>query len=186
MPLNSTCVMQPTDEEILGKWKLGEKELALRLLIRRYSEPLYWHIRKMLMNHDDTDDVLQNVYIKVWKGLERFQGKSALYTWLYRIASNEAITHLRKNKKHRSVDVEHDFLENVEQSSSVDGNQAALMLQTALQKLPAKQKLVFNMRYFDDMNYKDMSEVLSTSVGALKASYHHAVKKIERSINSEL
>ena len=178
--------MQNNDQEILTNWELGKKELALRMLIKQHSESLYWHIRKMVLTHQDTDDVLQNVYIKVWKGLDRFKGKSSLYTWLYRIASNESLTHLKRAKKHRSVDVEQEYLNNVRDGASVDGEKANQVLHKAILTLPDKQRLVFNMRYFDDMNYKDMAEVLKTSVGALKASYHHAVKKIERSINAEL
>lgn len=152
------------------------------LLIRKYQQRLYWHIRKMVIDHDDTDDILQNVFIKTWKGLSNFREDANLYTWLYRIATNETITFLNNKKKRfflPIVDVENVLLSSLESDNNFNGDEIQLKLQKAILTLPEKQRLVFNMKYFDEMKYEDMSEILETSVGALKASYHHAVKKIE-------
>ena len=153
----------------------------------QYQERIYWHIRRMVTEHEDANDVTQNCFIKVYRSIGRFEGKSKLYTWLYRIATNEAITFLNKKKRKptSSIDNEEDNLQNRLQADSYfDGDAAQAKLQVALQTLPEKQRLVFNMRYFDEMTYKDISEVLGTSVGGLKASYHHAVKKIEISLRN--
>jgi len=155
--------------------------------MQKYQEKLYWHVRRMLMDHDDANDVIQNCFIKVYKSIHRFERKSKLYTWLYRIATNEAITHLNKQKKKAVASIDDDEIgisHRLEADAYFDGEEAQLQLQRALNTLPDKQKLVFNLRYFDEMSYKEMAEVLDTSVGALKASYHHAVKKIEQYIRA--
>ena len=158
------------------------QELAFRKLMSEYKERLYWHIRKIVISHDDADDVLQNTFIKVYKNINTFKAESKLYSWMYRIATNEAITFINKRAKEKNIDVselQYKLAENLEADVYFDGDEMQLQLQKAIATLPQKQQLVFNMRYFDEMKYDDMSEILETSVGALKASYHHAVKKIE-------
>lgn len=155
---------------------------AFEELVSQYSQQLYWQIRKMVITHSDANDVLQNVFIKVWTSLEAFRSESKLSTWLYRIAVNESITFINREKARRNISLDDDdsFLgEQLESDPFFDGDEATLKLQKALLTLPEKQRLVFNMKYFDDMKYSEISEILDTSEGALKASYHHATKKIE-------
>ena len=159
------------------------REKAFRELITLYKERLYWHIRKIVISHDDSDDVLQNTFIKVFKNIEKFKGDSKLYSWMYRIATNEAITHLNKNAKRLLIsneEVKNKAVNNLQSDVYFEGDEIQLKLQQAIARLPQKQQLVFNMKYFDDIKYKDMSEILETSEGALKASYHIAAKKIEQ------
>lgn len=161
---------------------------AFNLIVRKYQERIYWHVRKIVINHDDADDVVQNTFLKVWGGLQHFREDSQLYTWLYRIATNEALTFLkRKRTKYflPLIDVEQQLSNSLETDPYFDGNELQLKLQKAIIKLPEKQRLVFNMKYFDEMKYEDMSEVLGTSVGALKASFHHAMKKIEKFLEED-
>ena len=163
------------------------KEQAFRVLIKEYKERLYWHIRKIVISHDDTDDVLQNTFIKVFRGIDNFKQDSKLYSWMYRIATNESITFLNKRARERNTDISEIKQELVTSLSSDNwftGDEIQLILQKAIATLPEKQQLVFNMKYFDSMKYDDMSKVLDTSVGALKASYFHAVKKIEKYIKT--
>lgn len=151
-------------------------------LVEAYSERLYWQIRKIVLTHDDADDILQDVFLKAWNNLENFRGEAKLSTWLYRIAVNESITHINKVRAQNNVSVDADdsFLMNqLESDEYFDGDEIQKLLQAAILTLPDKQKLVFQMKYFDEMKYEEMSDILGTSVGALKASYHHAVKKIE-------
>ena len=158
------------------------QEKAYRELITLYKERLYWHIRKIVISHEDADDVLQNTFIKVFKNIKKFKGDSKLYSWMYRIATNESITHLNKIAKLNKIDnetLQNQLVEKLEADVYFDGDEIQLKLQKALATLPQKQQLVFNMKYFDNMKYDDISEILGTSVGALKASYHHARKKIE-------
>ena len=153
-----------------------------------YKERLYWHIRKIVISHDDADDVLQNTFIKVYRNIERFKGESKLYSWMYRIATNEAISHINANAKRRNIsseEIQQQAVQNLKADSYFDGDEIQYRLQQAIATLPQKQQLVFNMKYFDDMKYKEMSEILETSEGALKASYHHAVKKIERHLTTD-
>ena len=158
-------------------------ERGFRLLMMRYQEPLYRHVRRMLYNHDDANDVIQNTFIKVFRNVDRFEGKSKLYTWLYRIATNEAITFLSSRKKNDTDtidDPDNSLLANqLRADTFFDGDEVQIKLLQAIAILPDKQRTVFNLRYYDEMPYEEMSEVLGTSVGALKASYHHAVKKVE-------
>src|SRR5690554_34133 len=152
-------------------------------LVAAYSERLYWQIRKMVLSHDDANDILQDVFVKAWTNLENFRGDAKLSTWLYRIAINESITFLNKkrNQSNISIDEDDSFLINtLESDTYFDGDEAQLLLQKALLTLPEKQRLVFQMKYFEDMKYDEISDILGTSVGALKASYHHAVKKVEK------
>ena len=152
-------------------------------LVSEYSERLYWQIRKMVLSHDDTNDILQDVFIKAWTNLENFRGDSKLSTWLYRIAINESITFLNKKRSQNNISIDDDdtfLLNTIESDEYFDGDNAQKLLQKAILTLPDKQLLVFHMKYFEEMKYEDMSEILGTSVGALKASYHHAVKKIEK------
>ena len=172
-----------SDSEILDQFSKPEtRNYAFNLLVRQYQQRLYWHIRKMVIDHDDTDDILQNVFIKAFNGLSNFREDSKIFTWLYRIATNECITFLNNKKKRffiPMVDVENQLSQNLENDSYFNGDRIQMRLQQAILTLPEKQRLVFNMKYYEDMKYEDMSEILGTSVGALKASYHHAVKKIE-------
>lgn len=163
------------------------REKAFTQLVKQYQERLYWHVRRMVLNHEDANDVLQNVFIKVWKNLGEFRGESGLYTWLYRIATNETLTWLEQQKRKSALslsDHEGVLSNKLEAEKGFDGNKLEWRLQKAIQTLPEKQRIVFNLRYFDEMPYEKMSEVLDTSVGALKASYHHAVKKIESYFNN--
>ena len=158
------------------------EEKAYTSLIKKYQEKLYWHIRRMVVQHDDANDVLQNVLIRVWKGLEKFREDSQLYTWLYRIATNESLTYIEQQKKKSSVsfsDVETGLSNKIKADENFDANKVEWKLQLAIQQLPEKQRVVFSLRYYEEMPYEEMSRVLETSEGALKASYHHAVKKVE-------
>lgn len=175
--------MHHDDIELLHQFKQPEnKERAFTAIIKKYQEKLYWHIRRMVIDHDDTNDVLQNMFIKVWNGLENFREDSQLYTWLYRIATNECLTFLEQRKRRSSVslgDVENGLSNKIKADQGFDANKLEWKLQLAIQKLPEKQRLVFNLRYYDEMPYEEMSRILDTSEGALKASYHHAAKKVE-------
>lgn len=175
--------MVTDDLELLAQFRQPEtKERAYTAIVRKYQERLYWHIRRMVVNHDDANDVLQNVFIRVWNGLENFREDSRLYTWLYRIATNECLSFLEQKKKKASLslsDMEEGLANQVQADKDFDPQKIEWKLQVAIQKLPEKQRLVFSLRYYDEMPYEEMSRVLDTSEGALKASYHHAVKKIE-------
>ena len=175
--------MQIEDRELLQQFRQPDtKERAFTAIIKKYQEKLYWHVRRMVVDHDDANDVLQNVFIKVWNALENFREDSQLYTWLYRIATNESLTFLEQQKKRASVslsDVESGLSNRLKADKHFDANKLEWKLQVAIQQLPEKQRIVFQLRYYDEMPYEEMSRVLDTSEGALKASYHHAVKKIE-------
>jgi len=160
---------------------------AFQKLLYDYQRPLYNHIRNIVINHDDTDDVLQNTFIKVFKHLKDFKGDSKLFSWMYRIATNEAITFINQKAKKNgltSEELQTKIVNNIKADDYFDGNEIQIKLQKAIVALPEKQQLVFKMKYFEELKYEEMSEILSTSVGALKASYHHAVKKIEEYMNS--
>jgi len=164
------------------------QEKAFRELMSLYKERLYWHIRKIVIIHDDADDVLQNTFIKVFKNINSFNGKSKLFSWMYRIATNEAITHLNRKSNLNKIDnleLQNQLVENLYADEYFDGDEIQLKLQKALASLPQKQRIIFNMKYFDNMKYTDISEILETSVGGLKASYHHARKKIEKFVLNE-
>lgn len=171
------------DKDLLNQFKVAsQKEVAYTAIIKKYQEKLYWHIRRMVVEHEDANDVLQNMFIKVWKGLENFREDSQLYTWLYRIATNESLTFLEQQKRKFAVSIDEEdtgLTNKVKASEGFDVNKLEWKLQLAIQKLPEKQRIVFNLRYYDELPYEQMSKILETSEGALKASYHHAAKKIE-------
>jgi RNA polymerase sigma-70 factor (ECF subfamily) len=159
-----------------------DKNAAFKSLISLYKERLYWHIRHIVKSHDDADDVLQNTFIKVFKNINNFKGDSKLYSWLYRIATNEALTLLKRNAKLKDInnqDIQDVAINNLQSDVYFEGDAIQLKLQKAIATLPEKQQLVFNMKYFQDLKYSELSEILDTSEGALKASYHLASKKIE-------
>ena len=161
---------------------------AFSEVIRRYSEPLYWQIRRMVQSHDDANDLLQNTFLKAWQSIENFRGDARLSTWLYKIAINESITFLAQERRRQNISLDDQgaaLVAVIEADTNIDGDRLAVNLRKAIASLPEKQRLVFNMKYFDDMKYEDMSQILGTSVGALKASYHLAVKKIEQIISSD-
>ena len=176
-----------TESQISHLLKENNITKAFNLIVEEYKERLYWHIRKIVLIHDDADDVLQNTFIKVWRYLEKFKGDSKIYTWLFRIATNESITFINKNKKKAedSFEVYEHYLSNtLESDEYFNGDEAQLILQKAVLELPEKQRIVFNMKYFDEMKYNDMAEILDVTVGSLKASYHHAVKKVEKFVKT--
>ena len=156
--------------------------------MEKYQEKVYWVIRRMVLDHESSDDIAQETFVKVWSNLDKFKGDSKLYTWIYRIATNEALTHLRKKKRRFFLpigDVENELVSVLETDIYYSGDEIQLKLQKALLKLPEKQRLVFNMKYFEEMKFKDIAEVMEVSVGSLKAQYHHAVKKIEKFIKED-
>src|SRR6201987_1394757 len=171
------------DSEILRKFQDEKtRNEAFNLLLKKYQQKLYWHIRRMVVDHDDADDIVQDTFVKIWKNLPGFRSDAQLYTWMYRIATNECITFLNKKKQKNNIpldDVAYELADTLTDSAYFSGEKAQLKLQQAILTLPEKQRLVFNMKYYDDMKYEEMSDVLGTSVGALKASFHLAVKKIE-------
>ncbi|MDO6743710.1 RNA polymerase sigma factor [Tenacibaculum soleae] len=163
------------------------KELAFKQLVSLYKERLYWHIRKIVISHHDADDVLQNTFIKIFKNIDSFKKDSKLYSWMYRIATNESITFINKRAREKNIDItdyQQELVSNLDNDNWFTGEEIQLILQKAIATLPQKQQLVFNMKYFDEMKYQQISEILETSVGALKASYHIAVKKIEQFIKN--
>lgn len=176
------------DKALLALYRQPEtREKGFTDIIRKYQERLYWHIRRLVVDHEDANDVLQNVFIKVWKNLEGFREDAQLFTWLYKIATNECLTFLEQQKRKSSVslsDVETGLGNKLRADSQFDANKLEWKLQRAILSLPEKQRIVFNLRYYDEMPYEEMSRVLETSEGALKASYHHAVKKIEEFIKN--
>ena len=177
-----------SDSELLVEFRNPvTKEKAFTSIIKKYQEKLYWHLRRMVVDHEDANDVLQNVMIRVWNGLENFREDSQLYTWLYRVATNECLTFLEQQKKRAAVslsDVESGLENKIKADRDFDGTKLEWKLQLGIQQLPEKQRIVFQLRYYDEMPYEEMSRVLETSEGALKASYHHAVKKIEEYIKN--
>lgn len=180
----------PIDEKELVKQLQDRKTAsqAFNVLLKTYSQPVYWQIRKMVMSHDDANDLVQNVFLKAWNNLHNFRGDAKLSTWLFKIAINESINFVNKEKQRLQLteDADESFLlNNIEADSFFDGDALQKELLAAVAKLPEKQRLVFNMRYYDEMKYEEMSEVLGTSVGALKASYHHAVKKVTEALLGE-
>ncbi len=171
------------DKDLLLKIKNPEtRNYGFNMLVRAYQQRVYWHVRKMVIDHDDADDITQEVFIKIHKAIETFREDSQLFTWIYRIATNECLNFLNKKRKRFFLpieDISGQLSSKIDSSNDISGDEIQKKLQKALLHLPDKQRLVFNMRYYDDLSYEDMSQITSTSVGALKASYHHAVKKIE-------
>ena len=178
-----------TEEQLVVELQSdSQKEQAFRKLVSTYGQRLYWHIRKMVLDHDDADDVLQNTFIKVYKHIDSFKADSKLYTWLYRIATNEAINFLNKKSRRSMVaaeEVQQRALDKLEADVYFEGDAIQLALQKAIASLPERQRLVFNMKYFDDLTYEELSEILDVSVGGLKSSYHLAVKKIKAFLTQE-
>lgn len=180
----------PIDEKQLVKDLQNPRtaKAGFDTLMRTYGEQIYWHIRKMVASHDDANDLLQNCFLKAWNNLHNFRGEARLSTWLYKIAVNETINFLNKERQRNCVSTDDDdsfLLGTLESDKYFDGDEAQKKLQEAILTLPEKQRLVFNMRYYDEMKYEEMSEILGTSVGALKASYHHAVKKVTNFLEKE-
>lgn len=176
-----------TDDEIIGLYRNGQVERAFKEMVAAYSERLYWHVRRFVCSHEDTDDLLQEIFIKIWTALPSFRGDSRLFTWLYRIATNETLNWLHKQKirsilKFESIDSE--LADKIDSDPYFNGEDAQKTLFKAISRLPRKQKTVFMMRYFEELPYEDISEILQTSVGALKASYHFAAEKIRAEIES--
>lgn len=176
------------EELIIEKIKNEETlNYGFNLLVREYQERVYWHVRKMVIDHDDADDLVQEIFVKVWKNLNSFREDAKLFTWIYRIATNECLTFLKKKKRKFFVpinDVQGELSAMLDTEPGISGDEIQLRLQNALLTLPDKQRMVFNMKYFDDLKFKEIAEITQTSEGALKASYHHAVKKIEKFINT--
>lgn len=180
--------MEPSENQLIQRLQNEEtSSVAFKEVVSLYKERLYWHIRNMVKNHEDTHDVLQNTFIKVFKNIKKFKGDSKLYSWMYRIATNEAINFLNKKAKQLQIsseDLQQRLITNLESDVYFEGDKIQLKLQKAIASLPAKQQQVFNMKYFQELKYREMAEILQTSEGALKASYHHASKKIEEFIKS--
>ena len=178
-----------TDHTILELCRKEEsKNYGFRLLVDKYNKRVYWHIRRMVINHEDTDDLVQDTFIKVWKNLDGFRSDSELFTWIYRIATNETLTFLKKKSRKFMLSMNNyeDILsQHLSDDNFFSGDEIQLKLQKAILQLPEKQRLVFQMKYFDEIKYKEMSEIVGTSVGALKASYHLAIKKIEKSLKTD-
>lgn len=181
---------KPNDSDILLMLRdESQRRKAFNLIVNTYSESLYWQIRKMVLSHDDANDILQNTFLKSWLNIDQFRGESKISTWLYRIAINETYTFLNKkrlNNQSNVVDLEDTMVQNLQSDPWFSGDEAALKLQKAILSLPDKQRLVFNMKYYDDMKYEEISDILGTSVGALKSSYHYAIKKIEAFLALEI
>ncbi len=170
-------------EENISELLKTDLNKGFGLVVEKYSSKLYWHIRRLVILHEDADDALQNTFINAWRSIGDFRSESSLYTWLYTIATNEALTLINKRKRNSAVSIDDlgSYFENSHEGNTwFDGDEAQIKLQNAILKLPDKQRIVFNLKYFDEMTYEEMSKVLNTSEGALKASYHHAVKKIEK------
>ncbi len=181
-------MIEPEEDILLQLNQPQKRAKAFSSVVRSYQERLYWHIRKMVLSHEDANDVLQNTFMKAWNGLDGFRGDSQISTWLYRIATNETLTFLT-NKRLKMVsgmdEVEDLMLRNLQSDTYFNGNEVEFKLQKAILTLPEKQRLVFNMKYFEDITYEEMEAILGTTTGALKASYHHAVKKIEKYLQEE-
>ena len=174
--------MQDEKEFIFSLLNPKTQNEAFQRLMQDYQKPLYNHVRNIVLSHDDADDVLQNTFVKVFQNLKNFKGDSKLFTWMYRIATNEALTFLNQKAKKSgisSVELQNKAIDNLKADVYFDGDEIQIKLQKAIAQLPDKQQLVFKMKYFEDLKYEEISEIVGTSVGALKASYHHAVKKIE-------
>ncbi len=178
-----------TEETLVDELRQEKTQAkAFEVLVNTYKERLYWHIRRIVLNHDDTDDVLQNTFIKVYKNINGFKGESQLYSWMYRIATNEALSFLKKQSKNQGIsdtELQDRMVANLQADVYFDGDEIQLKLQQAIASLPEKQKLVFNMKYYQEMKYEEISAVLQTSVGALKASYHLAIKKLEKFLKED-
>ncbi len=175
------------DQELLIELRSSEtRNHGFEVLVKKYQEKVYWIIRKMVIDHDDANDVTQEVFVKIWKNLDKFRADSQLYTWIYRIATNECLNFLKKKQRRLFIpwhDVESELVNKIDNSPYQEENEIERKLQKAILTLPDKQRLVFNLKYYDEMKYDQIADITGTSVGSLKASYHHAVKKIEKYLN---
>ena len=171
-----------TDQEIIALWKAGQQEQAFNGIVKTYSERLYWHVRRFVCSHEDTDDLLQEIFIKIWAALPSFRGEAQLFTWLYRIATNETLNYLRKQKVRASLrfsSLDAEMERRIDEDPYFNGTEAERLLTKAIAKLPEKQRIVFSLRYYEDMKYEEIAAITDTSVGALKASYHIAYEKLK-------
>ena len=178
----------PTDEDILIQ-KLRDPKTrheTFSELVKAYSEPLYWHIRRIVLSHDDANDLLQNTFIKAWTGLDGFLGNAKVLTWLFRIATNESITFINRQSSIGSMEEAETITSQLQSDEYFDGDDLQVRLQTAIQTLPPKQRMIFNMKYFEEMKYEEISSILGTSIGALKASYHLAVQKVKSFFDDDI
>lgn len=183
--VSKSVILLMTDDKIIELYGSGRREEAFNGIVDAYTERLYWHVRRFLCSHDDTDDLLQDIFIKIWTALPSFRGESRLFTWIYRIATNEVLNHLRKNrfKAILSLESASGILEKkIDEDIHFNGNEIQRELHKAIQRLPEKQRIVFSLRYFDELKYEEISEITGTSVGALKASYHHAYNRIKEDL----
>jgi RNA polymerase sigma-70 factor (ECF subfamily) len=178
-----------SDKELVQQFRNGSnRNKAFNDIVIKYQERLYWHIRKLVISHDDADDVMQNTFIKAFEGLNRFREDASLFTWLYRIATNESLTFLKKKSRRYLLPMGENLMhleETLESDVYFNGDEIQMKLQKAIILLPEKQRIVFNLKYFEEMKYEEMSDILNTSVGALKASYHHAIKKLEKYLTED-
>lgn len=188
MSISNVAKESIDDQEILMLFKQeATQQKAFNMLVRKYQERMYWLVRKMVIDHDDANDITQDIFVKVWRNLADFHGNSQLYTWIYKIATNECLTFLARKKRRFFLpigDVSKELRGKLESSEYISGDELQLKLQKAILTLPDKQRLVFNMKYYDDLKYEEISEIVGTSVGALKTSYHLATKKIEEFLKS--
>lgn len=178
-----------TDKEILELYRSGQQQRAFEEIVKSYSERLYWHVRSLVCSHEDTDDLLQDIFVKVWTALPSFRGEAQFYTWLYRIATNEALNFLSKQKVRSALSFESlsaSLERKIDEDQWFNGGEVERELSKAIQKLPQKQKVVFCLRYYQELSYEEISEILDTSVGALKASYHFACDKIKKELKDKI
>ncbi len=179
-----------SNEKILELFNTpGQKEKGFSLLVKKYQKQIYWHVRHMVVTHEDADDLVQDIFLKIWKNLKKFKGNSDLYTWIYRIATNETITYINKKKKNYFSSIEEtsiSLLTSATYENSISGEDIEKRLQKAMITLPPKQRTIFELKYFQEMKYEDMAKILEVTTGALKASYHHAVKKIQENVQFDL
>lgn len=177
------------DKEIIALQRSGEYLKAFNAIVESYTERLYWHVRRFLCSHDDANDLVQDVFIKIWNALPSFKGESQMYTWIYRIATNESLNAIRKHRLRSFIEFDSPterMIKKIDEDPYFNGDALQRELHKAIQRLPEKQKLVFNLRYFDEMKYEDIAEITGTSVGALKASYHHAYNRVKAELEEKL
>lgn len=177
------------DKEIIALQRSGEYLKAFNAIVESYTERLYWHVRRFLCSHDDANDLVQDVFIKIWNALPSFKGESQIYTWIYRIATNESLNAIRRHRLRSFIEFDSPterMIRKIDEDPYFNGDALQRELQKAIQRLPEKQKLVFNLRYFDEMKYEDIAEITGTSVGALKASYHHAYNRVKAELEEKL